>query len=186
VNDSGAAEPNKLTDAMGYIYVRRIRGDLPEALDAALRQLGDIKALIIDVRGNSGGGFDAERACRNFDLEDKSEPDRPRYRGPIALLIDERCISAGEGWASWFAANKRARLFGSTTSGASSRKEEYELTNHLYKVVVPVKAYSGFLDRPIERRGLEPDVPVRVNAKDLAAGRDTVLETAKTWLAQQK
>jgi C-terminal processing protease CtpA/Prc len=188
VNDSGGVEPKLLGDGIGYIYVRRIRGDLPGALDAALNALGppaQLRGLIIDVRGNSGGGFDADRALRNFNPDDKQEPDRPRYAGSIALLIDERCISAGEGWSSWFFAKHRARAFGTATAGASSRKAEYTLSNGLYKVIVPVKAYTGFLDRPIERRGLEPDVAVRVSAADLAAGRDTVLETARQWLHEQ-
>ena len=101
---------------------------------------------------------------------------------PQAVLIDARCISAGEGWASWFVARKRARFFGEATAGASSRKRQHELKNGLYKVVFPVNAYTGFLDRPIERRGLEPDEPVRQNAVDLAAGRDTVLEAARDYL----
>ena len=102
--------------------------------------------------------------------------------GPMALLIDEHTISAGEGWASWFIANKRARVFGTATAGASSRKAQYTLINGLYKVTIPVKAYTGFLDRPIERRGLEPDVAVRVSAKDIAVARDTVLEAAREHL----
>jgi C-terminal processing protease CtpA/Prc len=182
VNDSGAVEAKALGDGIGYVYVRRIRADLPESLDAALKKLGDLKGLIIDVRGNSGGGFDTARAFRNFDPADAAEPDRPRYKGPIALLIDERCISAGEGWSSWFVARKRAKLFGTHTAGASARKETYTLTNGLYKVTFPVKAYTGFLNRPIERRGLEPDVPVKCNAKDLSVGKDTVLEAAKAYL----
>ncbi len=182
IDDSGSVEPKHLNQDVGYIYVRRINDNLIDGLDRAVRLLGSCKGIIIDVRGNSGGGFDADRSFRNFDLDDKDEPDRPRFKGKIALLLDERTISAGEGWASWFIAKKRAKTFGSTTSGASSRKEEYTLTNGLYKVIVPVKAYTGFLDRPIERRGLEPDMPVRVNAKDLAQGKDTVLETAKKWL----
>ena len=43
---------------------------------------------------------------------------------------------------------------------------------------------KAFLDRPIERRGIEPDVPVRMTATDLAAGVDTVLETAKRSLIE--
>jgi C-terminal processing protease CtpA/Prc len=63
--------------------------------------------MIIDVRGNSGGGFESQSALRNFDPGDPEDPERPRYKGPIALLIDAFCISAGEGWASRFVAKKR-------------------------------------------------------------------------------
>ena len=58
------------------------------------------------------------------------------------------------------------------------------MSNGLYKVEIPVKAYTGFLDRPIERRGLEPDIAVRCTAGDLARGRDTVAEAAADWLKQ--
>lgn len=179
--EEGSASPN-----IGYIYVRRIQGDLPEQLDRAVGELNEARGLVIDVRGNSGGGFDAPRAHRNFALDDTEEPDRPRFSGPIAVLVDSRCISAGEGWASWFVATKRARLFGEATAGASSRKRTYTLKNGLYTVTFPIKAYTGFLDRPIERRGLEPDVCVRPKARDLAAGRDTELEAARRYLIEEQ
>ena len=171
-----------MDNGIGYLHVRRIRDDLIPRLDKAVAELKNARGLIIDVRGNSGGGFDAERAERNFSLTDRAEPARPRYQGPIALLLDSWCISAGEGWASWFIAEKRARTFGQTTAGASSGKRTCTLTNGFYTVTFPIKPYAGFLDRWIERRGLEPDVPVRQNARDLAFGRDTVLEAAKSYL----
>ena len=182
IRDDGSVSWTMLDDRTGYVYVRRIGNDLVERLDRAVGEMKGAKGLIIDVRGNSGGGFDADRSHRNFDAHDGAEPERPRFGGPVVVLIDARCISAGEGWASWFVARKRARLFGEATAGASSRKRQHELKNGLYKVVFPVKAYSGFLDRPIERRGLEPDEPVRQNAVDLAAGRDTVLEAAREFV----
>ena len=184
IADAGNVSWTMLEDRIGYIYVRRIQDKLEGALDQALADLGDMKGLIIDVRGNSGGGFDTRTAFQNFDLspDGAAEQHRPRYNGPIALLIDERCTSAGEGWASWFIAQKRARVFGTTSAGASSRKITYSLSNGLYRVVVPVKAYTGFLDRPIERRGLEPDVEVRSSARDLAQGKDTVVAVAARWL----
>jgi carboxyl-terminal processing protease len=185
IEDGGAdVQWIRLEDGIGYIYVRRIRRGPEVSLDQALEALGELKGLIIDVRGNSGGGFDATTAFRNFDLAPAATPHRPLYRGPIAMLIDERCISAGEGWASWFVARKRARLFGTTTAGASCRKEEYTLKNGLYKVVVPVKAYTGFLDRPIERRGLEPDFEVRPTTGDISRGKDTVAAAAVRWLRE--
>ncbi len=186
IEDGGAdVQWARRADGLGYLFVRRIGPGLEAGLDRALAALGDVPGLILDVRGNSGGGFDADRAFRNFDLAAANDH-RPLYRGPIACLIDSRCISAGEGWTSWFVARRRARSFGSTTAGASARKEPYTLTNGLYRVIVPVKAYAGFLDRPIERRGIEPDVPVRCTARDLAGGRDTVAEAAADWLHRVK
>ncbi len=187
IRDSGEVSWKMLDDQIGYIYVRRIGEHLIESLDSAVKELNRADGLIIDVRGNSGGGFDAQRAVRNFDLEDGTEPSRPRFTRSIAVLVDARCISAAEGWTSWFVARQRARLFGETTAGASARKTTYELPNGLYKVRFPVKAYRGSLDRPIERRGLEPDVSVMPTASDIAQGRDTVLEAARQWLlsAQQ-
>jgi len=186
ISDSANVSWTKLNGDIGYIYVRRIAGDLVERLDRAVGELKDAKGLIVDVRGNSGGGFDASRALRNFAPDDGQEPDRPRFHGPMAVLLDARCISAGEGWASWFIAEGRARTFGETTAGASSRKTTYPLKNGLYRVQFPVKAYTGFLDRPIELRGLEPDVPLRQSARDLAVGRDTVLEAAKKYLQESQ
>lgn len=185
IDDSGNVSWKMLDGKVGYIYVRRIRPDLPEQLDLAVRSLKDAVALIIDVRGNSGGGFDVNRAFANFTvnkLSDQPADDRPRFIGPMAVLLDARCISAGEGWVSWFVSNDRATTFGETTAGASARKTTYTLANGLYKVIYPVKAYTGFLDRPIERLGIVPDVPVTQTAEDLHRGRDTVLETARAHL----
>jgi len=183
VSDTADVSWTMLDDAIGYIYVRRIRGDLIEQLDRAVGQLKGARGLIVDVRGNSGGGFDSQRAFRNFALDDTAEPNRPRFSGPMALLIDARCISAGEGWTSWFIATRRATVFGETTAGASARKTMYRLKNGLFTVRFPVKAYRGSLSRPIERRGLEPDVALRQTAADLVARRDTVREAAREFLS---
>jgi C-terminal processing protease CtpA/Prc len=185
IEDVANVSWTRLPGNIGLIYVRRIRDDLIGKLDAAVADLHDAKGLILDVRGNSGGGFDARRAHVNFAGDLSLDPERPRFTGPVALLIDEACISAGEGWASWFIAKERARVFGSTTAGASARKTTYELKNGLLKITFPVKPYRGFLDRVIERRGLEPDVPVRQSAHDLAQGRDTVRSAAVAWLTKQ-
>lgn len=181
--ESDSVNWKKWADDMGYIYVRRIDDKLIESLDAALKDLKGAQGLILDVRGNSGGGFNAERAHLNFDSNQKAEPERPRYVGNIAILLDARCISAGEGWISWFVGKPNVRMFGATTAGASSRKTTYTLKNGLYAARYPVKAYTGFLDRPIERRGIEPDFAVVQTATDLVAGTDTVLEAARSYLA---
>lgn len=116
----------------------------------------------------------------------KNQQNRPVYKGKIAILIDQRCISAGEGWSSWFKRHKRAKFFGKTTAGASARKTVYKLENGLFKVRMSVKGYCGFLDRLIERRGIEPDVEVDYLASDIAIGKDSILDAAKEWLVENK
>lgn len=184
ISDSANISWKRLDDETGYIYVRRIRSDLPDRLDAAVAELKECSGLIIDVRGNSGGGFDAGRAFRNFDLDDINEPERPRFKGPIAVLIDSRCISAGEGWVSWFRSRDRGKFFGETTAGASSRKTTVNVLHGDYKVRFSVKAYRGFLDRPIERIGIEPDVEVHQTAEGLSNQSDAVLNAARQYLSQ--
>lgn len=181
ISDTANVSWTMLPGDIGLIYVRRIKGDLVPKLDAAVTDLSVAKGLIIDVRGNSGGGFD-NRAHLNFSPDFSKEPKRPRFLGPMAVLIDSRCISAGEGWASWFVASKRAKFFGTATAGASARKETYALKNQLFQVTFPVKPYRGFLDRIIERRGLEPHQEVRLSAADVQKRRDSVMEAAREEL----
>lgn len=183
IRDSANVSWKMLAEDIGYIYVRRIREGLETSLDRAVSDLKHSRGLIVDVRGNTGGGFESSTSHVNFytDLV-ATRSTRPQYTGPMAVLIDNRCISAGEGWASWFTAKRRAKFFGQATGGASSAKEVYVLKNGLYKVRYSTRPRSGFLDRPIERKGLEPDVEVKQSAEDLAKGRDTVLEAARAYL----
>ncbi len=185
IPDSANVSWKKIGDGIGYIYVRRISQDLVPMLDQAVEDLKDCQGMVIDVRGNSGGGFDASQAFRNFDLQDVNDQQRPHFKGPLAVLIDARCISAGEGWISWFRANQRARFFGETTAGASARKKTVDVCGGLFQARYPVKPYTGFLDRPIERQGIEPDVTIKQTATDLANGTDTALQAARRYLVEQ-
>jgi C-terminal processing protease CtpA/Prc len=183
ISDGGGdIQWEKLKNNIGYIYVRRIKQGLEQSLDKAVRELKNTDGIIIDVRGNSGGGFNFNTAHYNFDPESAEESGRIKYSNPVAVLISPRCISAGEGWASWFVANKRATFFGVATAGASGRKTTYTLSSGRFKVRYVVKPYKGYLDRYIEGRGLEPDVAVVQTAEDLDNERDTVLEAAREYL----
>ena len=172
----------KLEDNIGYIYVRRMRNDLISKLDKATSELKECSAIVIDVRGNSGGRFDYSTSHQNFDLARRADN---VFRGPIAVLIDSRCISAGEGWASWFVANRRAQLFGSATAGASSNKRIINILDGKFRGRIPFKFYKGYLDRIIERQGLEPNFPVRQSDRDLADGIDSVLQSARKYLLSE-
>ena len=88
IDDGGGdVEWVKLEDGIGYVHVRRIRQGLEVKLDQALVSLGEMKGLIVDVRGNSGGGFESASAFRNFDLAKQKQRNlhQPHYAGRIAV-----------------------------------------------------------------------------------------------------
>ena len=59
INDGADVSWTMLDGDIGYLRVRRIRGNLNAAFDKAVGELVSAKGLVIDVRGNTGGGFDS-------------------------------------------------------------------------------------------------------------------------------
>jgi len=157
---------------LGYIAVRRGGGPL-RSLRTAMRELRSTRALIVDVRGHSGGDFDPDNAFAAFDRA----PGEPPL--PIAVLIDPGTTGEGEAWASWFTSTGRARFYGEATAGSASVTEDVDVAGGKWRLRLPMRLLRGSLDRPIEGRGLEPDVPVRPLAEDIAEGRDTLIERVR-------
>jgi len=82
------------------------------------------------------------------------------FRGPVAMLVDGRCVSSCEGSAVMFKFSGMARLYGETTMGSSG-----------YPVTIPLPYSSGSVriptwiqlqpdGTPIEDHGIEPHVIV--------------------------
>ena len=71
-------------------------------------------------------------------------------------------------------------------SGASSRKKTIDVLGGAYRVIYSVKAYRGFLDRPIERLGIEPNVVLYHTAESISQGKDEVLIAARKHLLEER
>ncbi len=181
----GVVSWKKLTPELGYIYLSGIKGPIGLIMESAMQEMEPMEGLIIDVRGNGGGGFDTQTAYRSF-IDSPDTPEDYFFEGPVVILTDSGCMSAGEGWSSWFYSSQRATFIGETTAGASSRKEHFPLLGGKYLARIPVKAYTGFLDRPIEYIGILPHLGVRPNREDLARGIDTVVEAAIDYLEKSQ
>jgi carboxyl-terminal processing protease len=205
-------ETKRLDGTVGYIrfttfaYQRGVR-----EFDAALRELADTDALILDMRGNGGGRSDvlAEVTGRFFDRgritisriimrvpgrqTQSSDPEpivtrrgRVTWTKPVVLLVDAGCFSACDMFASAMEEQGRALLIGATPTGGGT-------ASALGQRVMP--SWDGVAVRAsllvalradgshIEGHGIRPHIVVTPTVEDYMAGRDPELERALRAIA---
>lgn len=185
----------RLESGAGYVHVRRCKDDLPEQMDAALAELGDVPGIVLDFRGNSGGGFDHDALMGRFVPTGKtlafsksyaSAGPNP-YGGPVVVIVDGSVVSAGETASGMFKEDGRGLMIGeSPTAGMSSGKETIELPSGKFALYVSV---SSNMARANKGRGLEGigAIPHRLfefDPDDLAGNRDTLIRHAEDLLLE--
>ena len=186
-----------LKSGFGYVHVRRCKENLPAQIDEALATVGSAKGLILDFRGNSGGGFDHEDFLGRFvpkgetlhgqaGVEYPSTGEHP-YTGPIVVIVDGTVISAGETASGIFKEDGRGYMIGeSPTAGMSSQKTEIELPSGLFKLYVSTGSNKARFNggKGIEGIGVIPHEIVEFDPKDLAKHVDTLIAKAEALLAK--
>lgn len=195
---------------VGYVWIPSFRGsEFGADLDSALSQLGSVRALIVDVRGNGGGSTrnpievagrfaDRERIyaflqLRNGPRHDDFTPREPltvspaaapRFAGPVAVLTDRRCMSGTEEFVLAMRVLPAVVVVGDSTVGAYSNPLPRELPNG-WNYGFSMSLQQTLDSTIYEEIGLAPDVWVRGSAEELAAGRDAVLDTALARLGAE-
>ncbi|HZN41047.1 MAG TPA: S41 family peptidase [Planctomycetota bacterium] len=179
---------------LGYVHVRRCKDDLPAQMDDALAALGNVPGLILDFRGNSGGGFDHEALFGRFLPAGTTWQGGARYAsagshpygGPVVVIVDATVRSAGETAAGMFSEDGRAYMIGeSATAGMASQKTTIELPSKLFSLHVSVSSNRARFQggKGIEGVGIAPHELVVFDPKDLEAQRDTLIARAEALLA---
>jgi hypothetical protein len=195
VTEAGDVNYTLIEKRWGYLHLRRAPGDLPEQVDVALADLKEAKGLILDFRGNSGGGFDHDALMGRFVPAGKVFSSGHEFRsagphpfgGPIVAIIDANCRSAGETAAGLFKDDGRGYVIGeSPTAGMSSQKTAIELPSKLFALYVSIGSNKGRYNdgKGLEGVGVIPHRIVEFDPADLDQKVDTPIRVAGELLAK--
>jgi carboxyl-terminal processing protease len=187
-------------EGVGYIRIMLFTSRTAKELDKALAELQSQGAtrLIVDLRGNGGGLFDAAIDVSSRFLADgvvvyQIEKDGPEQafnvRGgsgaetrPVILLVDGGTASASEIVAGALQDRGRAMLVGQKTYGKGSVQQVFDLSDGSSVHITAAKWLTPHR-RQIDGQGLAPDVEVPITDEDRNQGRDPQLERAIEMLS---
>ena len=176
-----------LADGIGYIRVTQFNEPTAEDLKKALKSLADqqMKALVIDLRGNPGGLLTSAAGVAELFLPRgdlivftkgrtaEIEPQRFKSSGsthytdfPMVLLVNGGSASASEIVSGALQDHKRAVLVGEKTFGKGSVQSVLPLEDGAAIKLTTAKYYTPS-ERVIHGNVIEPDVKVVMNPEDL-------------------
>ena len=162
-----------------YLRVREFVPSTMEGLRLAYRNLrGDLRGLVLDLRGSPGGMLSAAVEAANMFLSHglivkvvgrggrtetyEATPDGTVEEVPLVVLIDGGTASAAEIVAGALAAHGRAVLVGTRTCGKGCVQRMFDLPGDLGRVHLTTAEFVLAHDRRILRRagsevwGVEP------------------------------
>lgn len=195
----GSVAVGRFDDGIAYVLLGSWTRESADDLEPAFAALADARAVVVDVRPNSGGDETLARRFAGCFLEapkvyarhvtrddgvDSPPADRvvapnrarPRFRGKSAVLMGRSNMSASESFLLMMKQVPGCTLIGERSYGSSGNPRPIELGNG---VVALAPSWRGLRPdgSPIEGEGIAPDVEVKATPADFA-GRDPVLDAA--------
>lgn len=176
----------------GFAHFEFNREDQPvrQAIDAALRRLAHVDALVVDLGGNRGGspamvgylasafvapGADIFNTFHHRAGTQSEAPAQwhvaPRPQLPLYVVIDGRTGSAAESFAYTLQQAGRATIVGEASGGAANPGAPIATRGGLIVFVPTGSPVNPFSHGNWEGVGVQPDVPVpSAEALDAALG----------------
>lgn len=195
---------------IGYIHLIAMMGEDPLVVYDVFKALGNVDAIIVDIRNNVGGndeyahgfagGFsDGEHFI--YTVETKNGPgysdfDTPKkhftepfkadnFSKPVVLLTDEFTVSGGEIFTLNMKAFDHVTHIGDTTAGAHSDVGPARFLPNGWTYEYSIQRYLMPDGKSLEGIGIAPDIKLQNTTEDIENGQDKVLEYAITYLEEQ-
>jgi len=172
-------------------------------IDSKMEKVRKHDALILDLRGNSGGPEEAlirllsyffDHDVKIGDIKQRSgtkqlivkSVEKNSYRGKLVVLVDSNSASASELFAKTIQVENRGTIIGDRTAGAVMRSIFYSgygsgsFRGYGLSITVSDLIFAG--GARLEHVGVKPDVILLPSAQDMAMQRDPVLSQAASSL----
>lgn len=158
------AEGEHLVAALLTRYYLETQGSTPSAIDPAnlpkAKKTYTDEAVFDAMRSNAGAvGIYSEDLGEN------------RYRGKVAVLINEETASAAEGFAWHIKLRTRSTLIGRKTAGALLGAEYFTLPGG-WRLGVPTHSGWGPDGKPVIDEPVLPHIETKWSLKDICTGTD--------------
>lgn len=186
-------------DGIGYLLIASWAKPVdPERIGTLITELMDCKAMVIDVRPNSGGDERLAQQVAAWFVRGELEYAKHRVRdgkggflpvqsrsltgrdngfdGPVAVLTSRCVMSSCESFVQMMQRAKDCTVVGQPTFGSSGNPQPVDLQNGVV-AMIPSWQDLRLDETSIEGEGLAPDVLVSCEPKDLESG-DPILEKA--------
>jgi carboxyl-terminal processing protease len=191
-----------LPDQVAYVQLRGFPE--PSVVEKVRQAIADLReegarALVLDLRGNSGGRLDVGRRMLSLFITAGPLYQQVSREGssftanairsadkvdlPMAVLVDGGTASMGEIFAAAMQEHAVALVIGENTAGSVAAGQVFPLPDGsaLQVTVMEIRTGQG---KVLNAVGVEPDVMVTNTLEDIRQGRDSQLNAAIEHLAR--
>jgi len=164
---------DRVIDDILYMRVRVFNKQTGNMVEQSLKNHPDVKGVILDLRGNSGGMFNEALKVAKLFCDDeiitytagRNEQNKhyyvaggkAMYTGPLVVLIDGKTASAAEVLAAGLQEQSRAKLIGSHSFGKGTIQKIILMSNG-GKLVLTTEQFYTPSGKIIHKQGIEPDI----------------------------
>jgi carboxyl-terminal processing protease len=188
--------------SLGYVRLNSFISETAvDEMRAALDKLKDKKAIILDIRGNYGGLLSNAIEISDMFLDNgtivsvrgRNTAENRTFtarsgqatRKPMVLLIDGGSASASEILSGALQDHHRATLIGAKTFGKGLVQKITPIQEDGSGLNITISRYLTPKGVDINKKGIQPDIPVSLTEADVVAVNDKQLKAAIEYLNEQ-